>query len=349
MPPLSIQLSASMQRLGVALEPNDDPTEAEGVMNPASARSRDGKLLLYPRAVAKGNQSRISLLEVNETADNVTCKRVGFALQPEASYEFGGTSGNGCEDARVTFIEAINTYVMAYTAYGHQGPAPAVAVSDDGYSWRRLGLISFPHHAKLPGGDKDVAFFPEPVISPDGYESLVLYHRPMALMPPQGIPDMLALPHSERDSIWLAYIPLQSIKRDIRNLTQVSESCLLLAPSVNDSWGQLKLGGGTVPVLVDEGWLSIYHGVDAVKQGEALVSVYRAGIIIHDRKDPRKILYRSPEPLLSPVEKDELFGIVGNVVFPTALESRPDLGKRVFDVYYGMADFKIGLARLELK
>lgn len=348
MPPLSIQLTASMQRLGVALEPNDDPTEAEGVMNPASARTRDGKLLLYPRAVANGNQSRISIVKVDENGENIKLSRAGFALQPEAPYEFGGKQGNGCEDARVTFIAALDKYVMAYTAYGAQGPAPAIAVSDDGYSWRRLGLMNFPSHAKLPGGDKDVAFFPEPVKSPDGVESLVLYHRPMALMPPQGITDMLALPHSERDSIWLGYISLQAVENDLKNLTEVSESCLLLAPSSNDQWGQLKLGGGSVPVLIEEGWLSVYHGVDAVKQGDNLVSVYRAGIIIHDRKDPRKIVFRSPEPLLSPVDKDELYGIVGNVVFPTALEPRADIGKRIFDVYYGMADFKIGLARLQL-
>jgi beta-1,2-mannobiose phosphorylase / 1,2-beta-oligomannan phosphorylase len=345
----TLTIDASMTRIGVALEPNGDPSEEEGVLNPASARTRDGRLLLYPRAVAKGNQSRISLVEVIEDEGKQSLVRRGFALQPEAPYEFGGSEGNGCEDARVTFIKALDRYVMSYTAYGKQGPAPAIAISDDGFTWQKLGLISFPAHARLPGGDKDVAFFPEPVYSPAGVESLALYHRPMALIPPQGTAEMLAMPHAERDSIWLAYIPLQTVKDNISNLTKVSESYLLLAPSAKDAWGQLKLGGGTVPISIDEGWLSIYHGVDAVEKDGELVRVYRAGIIIHDHQDISKIVYRSPEPLLSPAGKDELVGIVGNVVFPTALEPRPDLGKRVFDIYYGMADFKIGLARLELK
>ena len=42
--------------------------EAWGVLNPASARTRDGRLLLYPRAVAEGNFSRIEMAEVDWSA-----------------------------------------------------------------------------------------------------------------------------------------------------------------------------------------------------------------------------------------------------------------------------------------
>ena len=41
----------------------------------------------------------------------------------------------------------------------------------------------------------------------------------------------------------------------------------------------------------------------------------------------------------------ERIGIVNNVVFPTALDARDD--GRV-DIYYGMADARIGVARLNL-
>ena len=38
-----------------------------------------------------------------------------------------------------------------------------------------------------------------------------------------------------------------------------------------------------------------------------------------------------------------------NVVFPTAIDRRDDLGlPGRFDVYYGMADSRIGVARLDL-
>ena len=64
-----------------------------------------------------------------------------------------------------------------------------------------------------------------------------------------------------------------------------------------------------------------------------------------DRDDPRRILYRSPEPILTPDTAEERRGIVDNVVFPTASDPRGD-GR--IDVYYGMADALIGVARLTL-
>ena len=61
------------------------------------------------------------------------------------------------------------------------------------------------------------------------------------------------------------------------------------------------------------------------------------------------IRYRSPEPVLSPELSKEREGIVPNVVFPTAIDRRDDLGlPDRFDVYYGMADSCIGVARLDL-
>jgi predicted GH43/DUF377 family glycosyl hydrolase len=48
---------------------------------------------------------------------------------------------------------------------------------------------------------------------------------------------------------------------------------------------------------------------------------------------------------MSPEGVDELHGIVSNVVFPTALDVR---GERSFEFFYGMADARIGRARLDL-
>ena len=42
-------------------------------------------------------------------------------------------------------------------------------------------------------------------------------------------------------------------------------------------------------------------------------------------------------------------GTVANVVFPTGIDRRDDLGSpNRFDVYFGMADNRIGVARLDL-
>jgi predicted GH43/DUF377 family glycosyl hydrolase len=53
--------------------------------------------------------------------------------------------------------------------------------------------------------------------------------------------------------------------------------------------------------------------------------------------------------VLSPELPQERHGTIANVVFPTGIDRRDDLGlPDRFDVYYGMADCRIGVARLDL-
>ena len=64
---------------------------------------------------------------------------------------------------------------------------------------------------------------------------------------------------------------------------------------------------------------------------------------------PQVIRFRSREPVLVPELPQERQGIVANVVFPTGIDRRDDLGlPDRFDVYYGMADNRIGVARLDV-
>jgi predicted GH43/DUF377 family glycosyl hydrolase len=61
------------------------------------------------------------------------------------------------------------------------------------------------------------------------------------------------------------------------------------------------------------------------------------------------IRYRSAEPVLTPSLPEERVGAIANVVFPTGIDRRDDLGSPDrFDVYYGMADDRIGVARLDM-
>ncbi|HET7812761.1 MAG TPA: hypothetical protein VFL13_00150 [Candidatus Baltobacteraceae bacterium] len=347
----ALTIDASIERLGLALEPDGDPTSAEGTLNPASARTRSGELLLYPRDVARGNISRVGLVKGVPNGNKFAFHRDGFALEPAAPYELRPHPGYGCEDPRVTFIPEIDLYVMAYTAFGPQGPRIAVAVSEDALSWKRLGLMQFDKPGMHIGDDKDAAFFPEPVTSPKGVRSLAFYHRPMlhlsAVDGRAAIPMIERMPFQDRESIRLAYVPLEPVLHDIEKILDVHESELIMSP--NAEWGSLKIGGGTPPVRIEEGWMSLYHAVDVLDvSGIKPKMRYSAGIMIHDYKDPHKIIYRSPEPLLTPQAASELRGIVDNVVFPTAIDPRPDLGERVFDIYYGMADWSIGAARMTL-
>lgn len=346
------KLDIEMTRLGLVIAPDGDPREVEGVLNPAGARARNGALMLYPRAVAKGNISRLERVRVQPGERGFLIEREGFALEPQAEYEVRPTPGYGCEDARITFLPVLDAYVMAYTAFGPAGPRIALALSHDGVTWDRLGLMHFGQPGMTDGDDKDAAFFPEPVTSPEGARSLAFYHRPMlhlsAVDGRAAIPMIERLPFEDRESIRIGYVPLEAVLADRRALLDVRESVLVLSP--NDEWGSIKVGGGTPPVRVSEGWLSLYHGVDLIdNSGSRPKFRYSAGVVIHDAERPDIVRYRSPAPVLVPEMDYETKGVVDNVVFPTAIDQRTDLGPRIYDVYYGMADYAIGAARMVLR
>jgi predicted GH43/DUF377 family glycosyl hydrolase len=339
-----------MTRLGVVLEPDGDKAEVGGILNPASARSNTGELLLYPRMVAEGNASQIGIVRGVERLDEgIHFERIGVALAPTMDYELRDVPGGyGCEDPRVTFIAMLDLYVMTYTAFGPNGPRIAAAVSDEGYEWQRLGPIDF-SAAGLPNGDdKDAVFFPEPVRSPKGVLSLAFYHRPMLHVSTThgeaALAIILEMSPENRESIRIAYVPLEPVLDDLRALLVVAESELVLAPDAN--WGRIKTGAGTPPVRIEEGWLSVFHAVDAIENGGRYSTCYSAGIVVHDIEEPHHVLYRSPEPILSPTTTDECTGAVNNVVFPTAIDMRPT--SRSYDLYYGMGDTKVGRARFDL-
>lgn len=347
-----VQLDVEIERLGLVLSPDGDPKEAEGVLNPACARTRENELIVYPRVVAAGNISRVGRVKVRQDGKQFDVARDGFALEPQARYEIRPQPGYGCEDPRVTFVPALDAYVMAYTAFGPTGPRIAIALSDNGTHWKRLGLMKFNRPGMTVGDDKDAAFFPEPVISPSGEESLAFYHRPMlhlsAVDGRAAIPMIERMPLEERESIRIGYVALKKVLSDRKALLDVTETVLVLSPE--ERWGSIKIGCGTPPVRIAEGWMSLYHAVDLIdNSGSKPKFRYSAGIVVHDLERPDRILYRSPSPVLTPDSELERHGVVDNVVFPTGIDPRPDLGERVFDVYYGMADYTVGAVRMTLK
>jgi len=66
-------------------------------------------------------------------------------------------------------------------------------------------------------------------------------------------------------------------------------------------------------------------------------------------KNPKTILYRSTELVLVPELTEKTVGTIANVVFHTGTDCRHDIGQpnRV-DVYYGMADDRIGVAKMNI-
>lgn len=346
----------TVERLGMIMQGDPhNPDEAWGVLNPATCRGRDGELYIFPRVVAAGNYSRIGIGRVTFDADGNPSgvERMGYALEPEESFERNERTA-GVEDPRVTFIAELDCYLMTYTAYGPLGPRIALAESDDLFEWRRLGPVHFAYEPTQHTDfnlytNKDAVLFPEPVPGPDGRPALAMLHRPtytVAWWIEGGYDIQPAGIIEQRPSIWISYCPLARARQENRQLAIWEGHHFLLGPE--HPWELLKVGAGTPPVRTAQGWLSLYHGVS----GRILENVdhqpevyYAAGILLLDPDDPRRVLYRSPEPVLKPDVAEERSGIVDNVVFPTGIDLREN-GR--IDVYYGMADARIGAAKLEL-
>ncbi|MGH2464357.1 MAG: glycoside hydrolase family 130 protein [Candidatus Limnocylindrales bacterium] len=349
--------SFALRRLDLVIEPDPkDPQEAEGILNPAAVRGPDGALYLFPRLVARGNYSRIGIARVSFGAggDPVGIERLGVALEPEAEYE-RRPDGGGCEDPRITYVEALRRYVMAYTALSADGPRIALAVSEDLLSWRRMGLATFSpyHHLSLSSvDDKDASFFPVAIPNPSGIPELGLIHRPLF---PGTRPEEIAGRADSREvdlhreSIWISYCEMALGERKRARFGRFTAHHRLAAPVA--PWEQLKIGGGTPPILTRHGWLIVYHGVSEPAEGDDGVYGlrYSAGIMVLDRDHPREIRYRSAQPVLTPASAQERSETAKNVVFPTGIDRRVDLGlPDRYDVYFGISDDRIGVACLDV-
>ena len=347
-----------LERLGQIMEPEPgNPLEVEGVLNPAAARGPDGKLYLFPRLVARGNYSRIGIARVqfNDAGDPTGVERLGIALEPEADYERRPDGSGGCEDPRVTFVEPLRHYVLTYAAFSSEGPRIALAVSEDLFHWKRLGLASFEPYDGIDFvhvDDKDASIFPTAVPNHAGKLQLALLHRPLF---PGTRPEETACQHASRvvdldhESIWISYCPMTFEGLDPRHRSLFNSHHRLATPVA--PWERLKIGGGTPPILTRHGWLVIYHGVSEIADtsNNEHQLCYSAGVMLLSKEHPRIIRYRSAKPVLTPTLPQERHGTIANVVFPTGIDRRDDLGlPDRFDVYYGMADNRIGVARLDL-
>ena len=115
--------------------------------------------------------------------------------------------------------------------------------------------------------------------------------------------------------------------------------CVMKATAFEDSaWQCTKIGAGPIPILTDDGWLMIYHGVINTCNGFR----YAMGAAILDEHQPDKVKYRTQDYLLSPSELYEQVGDVNNVIFPCA--ALHDIKKDKIVIYYGAADTVVALA-----
>jgi len=185
----------------------------------------------------------------------------------------------GCEDPRVTLFN--DTYYVTYTAYSRRGPRIALASTTNFRDFVRLGLVG------PDQDDKDCVIFPE------------------------RIRGKIAVLHRLDSKIQIAYFESFESLADSRNYwsryVKHFDDYEVLKPKF--PWEERKVGVGSPPIKTDRGWLVIYHGV-------SLDRVYRAGALLLDLEQPRKIIARTKEPILEPVMNFEKKGVVPNVVFP---------------------------------
>jgi len=154
--------------------------------------------------------------------------------------------------------------------------------------------------------NKDAVLFPEKI---EG--KYVMFHRPMDERPL---------------SIWIAYSD---------DLIDWNGHKKVMTPKAGN-WDGVTIGASCPPLKTEKGWLLIYHGVD--EDG-----VYRLGVALFDLKDPSRLLYRYPEPILEPQEDYELRGEVHQVVFGCGI---CEVESSYF-IYYGAADRVICVATIK--
>lgn len=347
----------TMRPLDLVIGPEEgNPNEAGGVLNPAAARGPDGELYLFPRIVAAGNYSRIGIMKVLFDGDGEPrgVERLGVALEPEAPYELR-PDGGGCEDPRISYVEPLRHYVMTYTAFSPDGPRIALAISKDLLSWQRLGLATFEpfEHIEFEGVDnKDAVCFPVAIPNPLDRPELAILHRP--LFPGTRAEEISAADGGHvvddyRECIWISYSTMPFSGMDPAQLLTFTSHHRLATPVSN--WERLKIGSGTPPVMSRHGWLVVYHGVSGTTDPTSGTShlTYAAGVMILSMEHPSELLYRSTTPLLTPTASNEPRATPADVVFPTGIDRRDDIGlPHRYDVYYGLNDFRIGVARLDV-
>jgi predicted GH43/DUF377 family glycosyl hydrolase len=108
------------------------------------------------------------------------------------------------------------------------------------------------------------------------------------------------------------------------------DGVLLVEPKY--PWEFIQIGNCGAPILCDEGWLVLTHGVGAMRK-------YSIGALLLDKEDPSKVLGRSVTPLLAARDNDRA-GYVPNVVYSCG-------GMKVRDTLflpYGLSDSAIGFA-----
>jgi len=228
-------------------------------------------------------------------------RRAEPVLSPSEEYEKDG----GVEDPRL--VQFGDTYYLTYTGYNKKDAQLCLAASTDLIKWERKGVI-------IPAnkGNWNVKWTKSGAIVPEKINGRYWMY-------------FLGTSADNKDQAGLAS------STDLMHWTEETQAPVLpVRPGRFDS---RVAEPGPAPIVTSGGIVLIYNGAD-----DKLV--YRTGVAIFDRNDPRKLLWRTDEPVFSPEKQWEKVGQVPNVVFVEGMVKQGD--RYLF--YYGGADTNVGVA-----
>src|SRR5580692_5019944 len=251
----------------------DWPYSINSVFNAGATMLPDGTTLLLCRVEDRRGLSHLCAARSKNGRDHwIIDEEPTFPADPEKYPE----ELWGVEDPRITFVDELGKYVIAYTAYSKGGPGVALATTEDFRSFHRLGLVMQPD-------DKDAALLPRRI---DG--NFALIHRPMT---------------DTGAHVWISFSP------DLRNW---GSHKLMLEARKGAWWDANKVGLSPPLIETPRGWLMLYHGVRHTAAG----AIYRLGIALLALDQPDTCLARGDSWIFGPEMPYEREGDVGNVVFP---------------------------------
>ena len=202
----------------------------------------------------------------------------------------------GVEDPRLTLLHG--RYYFTYVCVSRHGAATALASTTDFRNIARHGVI-------FCCENKDVVLFPEQIAG-----AYVALHRPNPATP------------FCRPEMWVAW------SQDIVHWGHHG-----VLHGGGGEWETGRVGAGTPPLRVPEGWLEIYHGSRHTTT-PGTVGKYSTGALLLHPDNPSRILRRTPVSIFEPTAEFERQGFVPDVVFPTGIIENPE----TVLVYYGAAD-----------
>lgn len=297
--------------------------QSECAFNPAVIHDDEGKIHLIYRAIGGDGLSRFGY--ASSTDGGATFERVPYPVFESATPELmgerrkkvysprlypSGGSWGGYEDPRIVLIG--DRVYMTYIAFG-------------GWSSIRMGLTSI---ALADLKEKKWNWKRPIFISPEGER-----HKNWVLFP-EKINGKYAIFHGIVPNIYVDYVDSLTEPFTIHSPRPEGPQ-----PGRKDFWDNKMRGIGPPPIKTGLGWLILYHAIDELESHK-----YKIGAMILDMHDPTKILYRSPEPVLSPDMHYENDGKPG-IVYASGAYIH---GDKLY-VYYGGGDKHVCIAETSIK